>query len=155
MNNIKKQVLEVFSSVAVLGTAFAPALAFAATPEATCSNMRNLSGLFGCFMGLVGYLIAIAILLAFFFFLWGVMKYMFKAADDEKQRTEGRNFMIWGIIAIFVMVSVWGFVQILQNSFGLGSGTPGFRTGTGGGGTSYCVQSGGSIQPDGTCVGAP
>ncbi len=40
-------------------------------------------------------------------------------AGDETARTEARNIMIWGIIALFVMVSVWGLVNVLDDTFGL------------------------------------
>lgn len=106
--------------------AFMPVLAFAAPdPEQSCSTIRNLTGLFNCGIGIAGYFIAIAILLAFIFFLWGVMTFMMNA-EDQTKRTEGRWFMIWGTVALFVMVSVWGFVQILQNTFGVG-GKPQFN----------------------------
>ena len=39
------------------------------------------------------------------------------AAGSEEGRKEGRNIMIWGIIALFVIVSVWGLVQVLNNTF--------------------------------------
>ena len=51
-------------------------------------------------------------------FLYGAVKYV-GSAGDEQSRTEGRQFMTWGIIAIFVMVSVVGIVQILVNTFRL------------------------------------
>lgn len=49
-------------------------------------------------------------------FLWGVSKYVLHGGDEAK-RTEGTHIMIYGIIALFVMVSVWGFVTILVNTF--------------------------------------
>jgi hypothetical protein len=54
--------------------------------------------------------------LALLFFFWGVAKFILNADNDEK-RTEGKKVMIWGIIALFVMVSVWGLINILANTF--------------------------------------
>jgi len=49
-------------------------------------------------------------------FLWGMFKFI-KAEGDEKEK--GKDFMIWGIVGIFIMISVWGLVNILTNSFNL------------------------------------
>lgn len=57
---------------------------------------------------------AIAVVL----FIWGVVQYVINAQDSEK-KAKGRQFMIWGIIALAVMISVWGLVRILGNTFGL------------------------------------
>ena len=53
-----------------------------------------------------------------------------RAQNDEARKT-GRKRMLWGIIGIFVMVSVWGFVAILQDVFGIGSSTVPSRPSTG------------------------
>lgn len=50
-------------------------------------------------------------LLAFF---WGLVRYIFKIGGDTKAAEEGRKLMIWGTLAIFVMVSIWGLVRLLQ-----------------------------------------
>ena len=50
-------------------------------------------------------------------FIWGVIQYFLNAENEEK-RKKGKSFMLWGIIALFVMVSVWGLVGVLSNTFG-------------------------------------
>ena len=35
---------------------------------------------------------------------------------DEKGAEKRKNLFFWGIVALFVMVSIWGIVQILQKS---------------------------------------
>jgi hypothetical protein len=49
-------------------------------------------------------------------FLWGVFKFI-QAEGEDKQT--GREFMLYGVIGIFVMISIWGLVNILQNTFTL------------------------------------
>lgn len=61
--------------------------------------------------------------LAVVFFLVGVVKFMVSAGDETK-RKEGRTMMIYGIIGLFVMVSVWGLVNLLSNTFDLGDRLP-------------------------------
>ena len=52
------------------------------------------------------------------YFLYGVLKYLRKSSD-ETEREEGRQMMLYGIIALFVMVSVWGLVGVVAGTFNL------------------------------------
>lgn len=63
-------------------------------------------------------LIPFAIGLAVLFFIWGLIKYVSAGGDSDKQK-EARDTIIWGIVILFVMVSVWGLVNVLINTFGL------------------------------------
>lgn len=67
-------------------------------------------------------LVPLLITLSIVLFIVGVIKYIAKA-DEAAQREEGRRFMIYGIVALFVMVSIWGLVGIIQGTFGLGTDT--------------------------------
>lgn len=51
-------------------------------------------------------------------FIWGVVQYVINT-DDETKKKKGKQFMIWGIVALAVMTSVWGLVRILGNTFGV------------------------------------
>jgi len=62
--------------------------------------------------------IPLLITLAIVFFIWGVGQYMLNANDSTK-REEGRKFMIWGIISLFVIVSIWGLIKLLTGTFGI------------------------------------
>ncbi len=64
------------------------------------------------------YIIPILIAVALLYFFWGIITYIRKAGD-EKERGNARAMMMWGIIALFVMVSAWGLVSILQDTFGI------------------------------------
>ena len=51
-------------------------------------------------------------------FFWGLAKFIFNAGD-EKKIEEGKRIMVWGIIALFVMVSIWGIIRLIQGDLGL------------------------------------
>jgi hypothetical protein len=51
-------------------------------------------------------------------FIWGIIQY-FLNPENEENRKKGKSFMLWGIIALFVMVSMWGLVNVLSNTFGV------------------------------------
>ncbi|MBU0999078.1 pilin [Patescibacteria group bacterium] len=57
--------------------------------------------------------------LATVMFVWGVVQFFILNADEEKKREQGKQFMIWGIIALAVMLSVWGLVGILGSTFSI------------------------------------
>lgn len=57
--------------------------------------------------------------LAFVVFIWGVVKYFFLYGGEDTKRAEGRQFILWGIIGMVVLFSVWGFVNILLSTFGI------------------------------------
>lgn len=63
-------------------------------------------------------LVPFMLTLAVLFFLWGLAKFVL-AAGDEGARESGRSIMIWGVIAITVMVSLWGLVSLLQTIFAI------------------------------------
>ena len=54
--------------------------------------------------------------LAVVMFIWGVVQFVINSSEEAKKE-KGRQFMIWGIIALTVMVSVWGLVAILGKTF--------------------------------------
>ena len=94
-----------------LGLTFAPFIAFGAG----VNSIEDLIFVVGdILLRIVPVLIGIAVV----FFLIGVIRYI-TAGEDEEKRTAGRNMMIYGIIGLFVMISVWGLVNILKGTFRL------------------------------------
>lgn len=67
-----------------------------------------------------GTVIYLLFALAFIFFLWGVFKYFILGGASDETREEGKKFIVWGIVALAVMVSVWGLVNLLVDTFGFG-----------------------------------
>ncbi len=57
--------------------------------------------------------------LSFAAFVWGMVKYFFLHGEEEKSREEGRQFILWGLIGLAVLFSVWGFVNILLSTLGI------------------------------------
>jgi hypothetical protein len=56
--------------------------------------------------------------LAIAMFVWGVVQYVINS-NEESKREKGKQLMVWGIIALAVMVSIWGLVAILGNTFNI------------------------------------
>lgn len=67
---------------------------------------------------LINSLIPIVFGIALIVFFWGIAVFILNSGDVQK-RDDGKKIMVWGIIALFVMVSVWGIVRVLLETFGL------------------------------------
>ena len=63
-------------------------------------------------------LIPLLMIVATVVFLWGVIRFITAGGDEDKIR-EGRSLIIWGLIGLFVMVAVWGIVEILGQTLGI------------------------------------
>ena len=57
-------------------------------------------------------IIPFLVLLATVVFIWGIVKYI-TAGGDEKKLEEAKSVIVWGIIALAVMLTAWGFVKVL------------------------------------------
>ena len=66
----------------------------------------------------LGYLMFTLAVVAFF---WGIVQFIWAArgGDAGKGVENGKQFMLWGIIALFVMFSVWGIVKFAQGVFNI------------------------------------
>ena len=51
-------------------------------------------------------------------FFWGLVKFILKGGD-AKEVENGRRLMIWGVVAMFVMISVWGLVTFIQRQLNI------------------------------------
>lgn len=91
--------------------AFAPVMAFA-------QNLGSLDNIVAFIGRTVKALIPIVFGLAIVFFFWGLVTFL-RAAGDPKAQEAGRNQMIWGVIAIAVMISIYGLVYWLQGLLGV------------------------------------
>jgi hypothetical protein len=68
-------------------------------------------------------LIPITSTAAFLFFFWGLAKYILDAGNFDKKE-EGKEIMTWGLLAIFLLVTIWGTIGFLQQTVG-NTGGPG------------------------------
>lgn len=102
-----------------VGTLSVFVLPFLASAQAEPGS--QVTGLITVFGEWVNTLIPIALALGLLFFLYAIVKFLLSAGDEEK-RKDAKSMMIWGVIALFVMVSVWGLVGFIGNTFGVSQG---------------------------------
>src|SRR3989338_5527270 len=81
-------------------------------PIIASAQAGRVSMLISYFGNIVKSLIPILLGVAVVVFFWGIVQYLFTDAKEK-----GSKLMFWGIIAIFVMVSIWGLIEWLQTEF--------------------------------------
>jgi hypothetical protein len=98
------------SSSAALMSMLVPVFAHAQTIQAILTKLSDIMGL----------LIPMALAAALLAFFWGLTMYLYSNGENAEA---GRSIMINGVLALFVMVSIWGIVQLIQRTLGISSVT--------------------------------
>lgn len=91
------------------------ALFFALTPFFAFAEVTDLKSLLQLFVDLLGSSMVFLYMLALAAFFWGIALFIFNT-DDDKKRAEGKSWMMWSVIALFVMFSIWGIVGLIINT---------------------------------------
>lgn len=78
----------------------------------------GLDGILVTLTRLLNGVVILFIVVAIVVFFWGLITYLANIGGEDAAK-KGIQLMLWGIIALFVMVSVWGLIRILQNTFGI------------------------------------
>ena len=58
------------------------------------------------------------ITIAFFAFIYGIVNYFILHGDSEEGRRQGRQFILWGVVGMVILFTVWGIVYILIDTLG-------------------------------------
>ena len=97
--------------LAVSLVGFFPLLAFA---------RANLDSLIAQFVRYLNMALPILISIAVIWFVWQVILYTISSDEDKKK--QAKSGIIWGIVGLFVIVSVWGLVNFLSTTLDVGTG---------------------------------
>lgn len=92
------------ASALVLTPAFAAAAGVGSSIASLLSLVSNT----------LGALVYIVMSLGLLVFLWGVVQYVIAGSDDKKDAA--KHVMLWGLIGLFVMSTVWGIVGLLKDT---------------------------------------
>lgn len=128
-------------------------LASSAHAQTNANGTPNVSGVdtIGTFLLKFIYLIDVYVVplifaLAFIVFIWGVYRYFVAGATNEEKRNEGKQLLIYGLLGFFIMISIWGIINLLVGAFGFNNLSrpplPTFENGAQSSGTS-----GGTLLP--------
>ncbi|HEY4483121.1 MAG TPA: pilin [Candidatus Paceibacterota bacterium] len=91
--------------------------ALSLTPVFAFAAGENLLALLNLIQTIVTRAIPILTAVALLYFIWGLVQFIMSAGGEKHE--EGKTKMWWGIIALFVIVSIWGIVGYIGNVFDL------------------------------------
>ena len=94
-----------------------PSVALAATP----TTLQQLANMIVTYFNAITAILVVAVLVLFF---WGATTRMYKNSKGGNTQSPLSGYLLQGVIALFIMVSVWGIVRLLQASL-FGSGGSG------------------------------
>ncbi len=96
------------------------ALSFLTPVVAFAQNNSQLTTLIGYVQDALSRIIPIIIILGVLYVIWGVISFVTKTNEEERAKAKG--IILYGIIGLFVVVSIWGLVGFLGTLTGVGSG---------------------------------
>lgn len=82
--------------------------------EVPISDLTTLINFFTC--AIMQSVIPLLVSLAMAGFVYGVIKF-FMNPDNEEKKKNGKTFMLWGLITLFVIVSIWGIIGLFSGTF--------------------------------------
>ncbi len=85
------------------------------------TGFHDFKALVNYFIGLINLALPVVVGIALLVFIWGLIKFISKSGDAASHK-EGRSLMIWGIIALFAMISYKGLIGIAQSTLGIHDG---------------------------------
>ncbi len=94
--------------------------AFAIIPRIShAQTVSNFEELVEKIYNIISDFVPIIVSLTVIVFLWGIFQLV--RSNSEDARADAIKVITFGVVALFVMVSVWGLVAILSNTFFGGS----------------------------------
>jgi hypothetical protein len=92
--------------------------------------MNNLTDIINYFTSLALKVVPLLAVIAFLVFAIGVGRFI-KSAGDGKDIKDTKKILIWGVIGLFVLTSIWGIVSFIRGELGFSTnvGIPQIRIG--------------------------
>jgi high-affinity Fe2+/Pb2+ permease len=84
------------------------------------SQGTTFAGLINIVIGYINQIIPVLLVLAIVLLFIGIIRYIHSSGKKSY-----RNSILWSLVVIFVLVSVWGLLRILTNTFLGGNASPG------------------------------
>ena len=104
-----------FSSIAayIAAALLLPSIALAAAP-------KSFSDLVNLLVSLMNNATLVLITLGLVIYFYGISTSLFKSKEEGSEKL--KMYLLWGILILFVMVSIWGILRLLENTlFGSGA----------------------------------
>ncbi len=102
-----------------------PAITLASPLISFAATTKKLSDLIGSIAGYLNQALLLLMGVAVLMFVFYIVKYFIMPNEGGDGRTEAGKYLMWSLIGFFVILSMWGLVNIVTATFNLGPNTPG------------------------------
>ena len=82
------------------------------------SQIKDFTGLSGRLASIGTTVLYLLTALAVVYIVWTTVQYFVKGQKGDENRRAAGLQILWGIIGLFIILSLWGLVNILLNTFG-------------------------------------
>ncbi len=90
-------------------------------------NDARFYELLGNIKELLNLVIPILIILALIYFFWGVIRYVITSKGNEEAQALARNQIVYGLLGIFVLLSIFGIINLIGTTLKISPGGSGAR----------------------------
>ncbi len=80
----------------------------------TTCNLGSIPDIIVCTTNILNSIIPIIVALIVVWVIWSAFQF---ARSEDADRSKWRNSIVWGIVGLFVAVSIYGLVNILSGTF--------------------------------------
>jgi len=91
-------------------------------PVVSFAAITDLNGVTAKFTSIGDTVIVLLISFSVIWIVVNVVRYLI--AGGEEDRKKGGMAILWGVVGLFVILSIWGLVAILKNSFATQDNVP-------------------------------
>lgn len=88
-------------------------------PTLSYAAFNTFSGLVDEFVSIINVAVTLLISVGILFFFYHAGQGIFANSDSANAKTQLKGTLKWGIIIIFMMVSIWGILQVIGGEFQL------------------------------------
>ncbi len=93
--------------------------ALAGTGLALAQGYNPLSSLLGTAQGAVAQLVTLLMGVAMVCFFYGLVVFIWKGREGGEAVAKAKQFMIYSVVSLFVMVSIWGIISFMQGTLNI------------------------------------
>lgn len=88
------------------------------------NTINNANDLITRLLSIFDTAVYLLIALGFIYIVWNIVMYFIKGKEGDENRSEARKHAMWGIVGLAIILSVWGLVNILVNTFRTDTNAP-------------------------------
>ena len=118
---------KIFTTLSIIAGQFAVASAQATITIGQGAQQGQVNG--GAILGLLALaqtiitrLVPFAVGVAVLAFFWFLIQLIVKGSQDPQKQSDAKAGMGWSILALFLMVSIWGIIGLIGSIFGVNQG---------------------------------